>query len=143
MLLPIIFGRSLTQAAQKTAQVIAAYYNPFFRIIRIVELLPPVIVPNNPTEDALVVSEQNKCHKTACCDGCLKGFAPSIPGTHNEQGIVSLKKVADDPIPYAYAHGSRPSGVRSFISSVNHVHDETRVASAGKTPMVVDAILST
>lgn len=61
-------------------------------------MLSPVLVADDTTEYTLIIAEENKGHKTASRDSHLEGFAPSIPGTHDELGLGI--KITDRGIGY-------------------------------------------
>lgn len=78
---------TLTQAPKQTAQIITTDNDTLLGVVRIPELLSPVLVADDTTEYTLIIAEENKGHKTASRDSHLKGFAPSIPRTHDEFGL--------------------------------------------------------
>jgi hypothetical protein len=80
------FVGPITQTSKKTAQVVATNNDTLFRVIGIVELFPPVVIPNNTAEHTLVITEQDEGHQTTRRDSNLQGPAPSIPRSHDGRG---------------------------------------------------------
>jgi hypothetical protein len=80
------FVGPLTQTSKKTAQVVATNNDTLFRVIGVVELFPPVVIPDNTAEHTLVITEQDESHQTTRRDSNLQGPAPSIPRSHDGRG---------------------------------------------------------
>jgi hypothetical protein len=83
MSIPIRYFIQLTQTPKKTPQIITTDNDTLFRVIGVAELFPPVFIADNATKHTLVITKQDKSHKTARRDSDLKGSTPSIPRAHD------------------------------------------------------------
>lgn len=80
--------QSLTKASYQTPQVVRGNNNADFGVVGMrtkIELPVPVLILENATEDALIVTEKNESDQAAYCNAYLDTFAFPKPMSHCDE----------------------------------------------------------
>lgn len=86
---------SLTHTTSQAAQIVAADDDSRLRIGWTSELVEPVLILQDATEYALVVSKENESGQATDSDTILEWLPPSEPGTHFASSPVKIDRDRD------------------------------------------------